>query len=112
MFVSTNTILLEDDYIINHKPKGRIILEEVIGEPIDYPTVNSNTEQENTITLSSSAPVPHRSGRIVREPDRFKFSKNLESDPTSYEEAMADSECSHWMKAIKVEIESMDSNQV
>ena len=49
------------------------------------------------MTLPSSAPVPHRSGRIIREPDRFMFlreafesiSKNLESDPTSYEEAIA-----------------------
>ena len=88
---------------MNYKPKGRIVLEEVMGEPSDSPTVNSNTEQENTMTLSSSVPVPRRSGRIIREPDRFMFlgkafeavSKNLESDPTSYEEAMTDSDSSH-----------------
>ena len=39
-------------------------------------------------------------------------SKNLESDPTSYEEAMADSDSSHWAKAMKIEMEFMDSNQV
>ena len=71
-------------------------------------------------TLPSSASVPHRSGRVIREPERFMFLgeafeavyENLESDPTSYEEAMADSDSSHWVKAMKTEMESMDSNQV
>ena len=40
------------------------------------------------------------------------ISKNLESDLTSYEKAMADSDSSHWVKAIKTELESMDSSQV
>ena len=39
-------------------------------------------------------------------------SENLESDPTSYKEAIADSDSSHWVKAMKTEMESMDSNQV
>ena len=72
------------------------------------------------MTLPSSAPVPRRSGRIIREPDRYMFlgeafesvSKNSESDPTSYEKAMADSDSGHWVKAMKTEMESMDSNQV
>ena len=38
--------------------------------------------------------------------------ENLESDPTRYEEAMTDSDSSHWVKAMKTEMESMDSNQV
>ena len=62
------------------------------------------------MTLPSSTLVPRRSGRIVREPDRFMFlgeafealSDNLESDPTSYEEAMANSDSSHWVKATKL----------
>ena len=80
-------------------PKGTIVLEEVMGEPSDPPTVNSNTEQGNTMTLRSSAPVPRSSGRIIREPYRFMFLgeafeavfENLESDPTSYEEAIGKS---------------------
>ena len=50
-----------------------IVLEEVMGEPSESPAVNSNTEQENAITLPSFAPVPRRNGRIIREPDRFIF---------------------------------------
>ena len=40
------------------------------------------------------------------------ISENLESDPASYEEAMVDSDSSHWVKATKTEMESIDSNQV
>ena len=120
MFISANAIFLEDDYIMNHKPKGSIVLEEVMGEPSDSLAVNSNTEQGNAMTLPSSALVPRRSGRIIREPDRFMFlgeafeadSENSESDPTNYEEAMADSDSSHWVKAMKTEMESIDSNLV
>ena len=120
VFVSTNAIFLEDDYIMNHKPRGRIVLEEVIGEPLDFPIVNNNIELENTTSLPIFALVSCRSGRIFREPERFMFlgeayeavSESSESDPTGYEEAMADSDSSHWAKAIKVEMESMHFNKV
>ena len=58
---------------MNRKPQGRIVLEEVIGDPSDSPAVNNNTEQENAMTLPNFAPVPRHSGRIIREPDRFMF---------------------------------------
>ena len=65
VFVSTNAILLEDDYIINHKPKGRIDIREIGGEPLDPPVVENNVRQENATSLPISAPVPRCSGRIV-----------------------------------------------
>ena len=33
-------------------------------------------------------------------------------DPATYEEAMANVDSTHWVKAIKAELESMNSNQV
>ena len=39
-------------------------------------------------------------------------SDNSESDPTSYKKAMADSDSSQWVKAMKAEMECMESNQV
>ena len=42
VFISTNAIFLEDNYIINHKPKGRIDLRETGGELSDPPTVETN----------------------------------------------------------------------
>ena len=62
MFVSTNAIFLEDDYIMNYKPKGRIDLRETRGEPLDPPVVENNVMQENATSSSISAPVPFRSG--------------------------------------------------
>ena len=35
----------------------------------------------------------------------------FEYDPTTYEEAMADVDSARWVKAMKAELESMDSNQ-
>ena len=35
-----------------------------------------------------------------------------DSDPTTYEEAMANVDLAHWVRAMKAELESMDSNQV
>ena len=35
-----------------------------------------------------------------------------ESKPATYEEAMTDVNSAHWVKAMKAELESMDSNQV
>ena len=73
VFVSTNDVFLEDDYIMNHKPKGRIDLRETRGEPLDLPTVENNVRQENTTSSPISVPVPHCSGRIVSQPDRYMF---------------------------------------
>ena len=42
MFVSTNAIFLEGDYIINHKPKGMIDLREIGREPSDSPLDENN----------------------------------------------------------------------
>ena len=42
MFVSTNAVFLEDDYIMNHKPRGRIDLRETGGELLDSPVVKNS----------------------------------------------------------------------
>ena len=73
MFVSTNAIFLEDDYIMNYKPKGRIDLRETGGEPSNPHVVENNVRQENTASSPISTPVPRRSGRIVSQPDRYMF---------------------------------------
>ena len=36
----------------------------------------------------------------------------FESNPSTYEETMVDVDSAHWVKAMKAEMESMDSNQV
>ena len=39
-------------------------------------------------------------------------SMESKSDPATYKEAMADVDSAHWVKALKTELESIDSNQV
>ena len=71
VFVSTNVVFLEDDYIMNHKPKGMIDLRETRGDPSDPPAVENNVRLENGTSSPISAPVPHHSGRIVSQLDRY-----------------------------------------
>ena len=44
VFVRTTSIFFEDDYIMNYKPRERIVLEEVSGKPSESPTINENME--------------------------------------------------------------------
>ena len=61
-----------------------------------------------------------RSGRIIRQPDRFiSGGEALEAeaighndDPYTYNEAMGNVDATLWKKAMNVEMESMDSNKV
>ena len=103
MFVSTNAIFLEDDYIINHKPKIMIDLRETGRGASEPPAVKNNMREEKAISLSVPALVPHRSGRIISQPDRYMFlgeafqviSIKPELDPATYDEAMADVDSAH-----------------
>ena len=42
VFVSTNAFFLEDNNIMNHKPRGRIDLKETGGEPSNLSAVENN----------------------------------------------------------------------
>ena len=65
VIVSTNAWFLLEDYVINHKPKSRIVLEELRGDrPVQtslIPIVQQETPQESVLDI----PLPRRSGRIV-----------------------------------------------
>ena len=74
VFVSTHVVFLEDNYIMNYKPKGRIVLEEVKEQTSIPQAINENIEPEITASPSTiPTPKPRHSGRIVRKPDRFMF---------------------------------------
>ena len=96
--ISTNAIFLEDDYIMNQKPKRKIDLREIGREPSDSLAVKNNVRQENATSSPISALVPHHSERIVSQPDRCMFlgeafqavSIESETDRATYEEAMTE----------------------
>ena len=64
--------------------------------------------------------MPRRSGRVVRQPERFMFlgdSSDLipgkyEPDPRTYDEALQDKDATSWQRAMNSEIEFMYSNKV
>ena len=65
VIVSTNAWFLEEDYVMNHKPRNRIVLEELRGDrPVQtslIPIVQEETPQESVVDI----PLPRRSMRIV-----------------------------------------------
>ena len=126
MFVSTHAKFLEDDYVNNFNPRNKVVLAEmnelVNEQPMDETRDDVavlDTPQDITLEMTSTQ-VPCRSGRIVRPPITFiglgetyeAISKEAESDPYTYEEAMNDIDVHHWIKAMKSELDSMYSNQV
>ena len=67
--------------------------------------------------------MPHRSGRVLREPERYRMYNafghtyivvidEFDDDPAFYSKAMANSEGNLWQKAMDAEIQSMYSNDV
>ena len=68
--------------------------------------------------LVSSTPMPHRSGRVVIQLDRFIYFRESfkaipeehEIDPIDYDEERSNVDVHIWKKVMKVELESMYSN--
>ena len=67
MSVSTNARFLEDDYMIDNKPKSKLILEEMREEDGNDPVPIRPTRVASTQDRGE----PHRSGRVVIQPDHF-----------------------------------------
>ncbi|CAA0841257.1 cysteine-rich RLK (RECEPTOR-like protein kinase) 8, partial [Striga hermonthica] len=81
------------------------------------------TPQSTATRIADDAPeqvVPRPSGRVVLQPERFMCLGEsseadpdvLETDPWTYNEALQDRDAESWQKAMKSELESMDTNQV
>ena len=72
--VSTNTTFLEDDYIKNHKPKSKVILEELSGEivnPYTSPIISEQVEgheynDEEIPPVQKQLEEPRCHGRVTR----------------------------------------------
>ena len=123
-FVSTSAHFLEDDYIRDAKPRSRLVIEEMQEEGSSDSQVRTSSQPVSQETHSETEPsVLHRSGRVVRQPDRFgmlnvggkAFTAIVDDgveDPVSYSAAMASPDANLWQKAMDAEIESMYSNNV
>ena len=118
MLVSTNARFLEEDYMIDNKPRSKNILDELRAEvsegnevPVSGPQVRSPR-----VVSTQDRGEPRRSGRVVRQPERFidlgEIPVDPEIDPCNYNEAIQDKDATLWQRTMSTKMESMYSNQV
>ena len=81
------------------------------------PLVNDNAKRP---PLDQSVLAPRRSGRVVRQPIHYEHEGEIgflvsdtnQDDPSTYKDAMDDSDKEKWLEAMNQEMESMYSNSV
>ena len=96
LFVSTNARFLEEDYMIDNKPKSKIIMKEM-REKDDSDQVPIRPTR---VASTQDRGEPRRSGMVVSQPDHFiglgEISVELEIDPYNYNEAVQDKDVTLW----------------
>ena len=118
VLVSTNACFLKEDYMIDNKPRSKVILDEL----------RAKTDEGNEVLIlvtRVSRPLvvrtqerrePRRSGRVVTQPEYFiglgEVPEDSEIYSNNYNEAIQDKDVILWQSAIKTKMESMYSNQV
>ncbi|EXB36808.1 hypothetical protein L484_007870 [Morus notabilis] len=119
VYVSTNATFLEHDYMIDFKPRSKIVLEELLSDEIGpHPTRVVGPLREKTTVPDQTPKAPHRSGRVSMLPDRYTGEAQIvttddgKEDPSTFKDAMDDSDKEEWQAAMKLEMESMHSNSV
>lgn len=119
VIVSTNARYLEEDYVIDPKPKSKIVLEELRGERLVQTSSTPKYKRLHHKKLLLT-PVPRCSGRVIVPPSQYTLlgesyemiPKEQQAEPCNYDEALQDKDAELWQKAMKSEMESMYSNQV
>ena len=118
LFVSTNVVFLEHNYMKIFKPISKIVLEDLLADEISpIPKVVVERERKETNDQDQSLPLPRRSGREIRFPISYReaqvvITNGSNDDPLSYKMAMDDVYQEKWKKSMKLEMESMYSNSV
>ena len=114
VLVSTNIHFLEADYMIDNKPRSKIILKELRGEG-DTGPVPKTQVTPSRIASTQERGEPHHSGRVVCLPERFiglgEISIELETNPSNYNQIIQDKDVTSWKKAMNTEMKSMYSNR-
>ena len=91
MLVSTKARFLEEDYMVDNKPKSKVVLDELRDQGI-VSTVPGAQVDLSRVASTQEQGEPLRSGRVIRQLDRFisleEVLKNSETDPCNYDEAI------------------------
>ena len=118
-FVSTNATFLEHDYVNNHKPRSKVVLEEMVSNEVaKSPATTNEKRQEETASSSQNSREPRRSGRVSKQPTRYKHEVQIlvsdtnKDDQLTFKGVMNDSDKDKWQDAMNQEMESMYSNSV
>ena len=104
---------------MENKLSPKVILDELRGEGIVSSIPDTQVEPPRVASTQERG-EPHRSGRVVRQPDRFiglresidKVLEETEMDPYNYNEVIQDMDDTLYQKILNTEIESMYSNQI
>ncbi|RVW45213.1 Retrovirus-related Pol polyprotein from transposon TNT 1-94 [Vitis vinifera] len=121
VFVSTNATFLEYNYMIDFKPRSKVVLEELLADEISpTPTTVVEQQRKETTARDLTPSSPRRSGREIRLPIRYCENRETQvavtdgsdDDPLTFKMAMDDVDREKWQEAMKLEIESMYSNSV
>ena len=105
MIVSTNARFLEEDYMINSKPRSKTVLEE-LRDKGDVSPVPMTKVNPSPIASTQERGEPRRSGRVVRQPKRFiglgEVPEDPEINPYNYNNVIQDKDATLWQKAMKL----------
>ena len=130
--MSTHATFLEHEYINDFKPRSKVLLEDVLERKcqnnttrvVDIDTGSMTTRvvdidnETDYITdfLNQKVIMPRCSRKVRRRLVRYEANivvpDTNDEDPSSYEEAMMDSDKEKWHEAMNQEIESLYSNSV
>ncbi|KAL4016333.1 hypothetical protein IC575_023981 [Cucumis melo] len=130
VFVSKNASFLEEDHIREHKPRSKIVLNELSKETTESSTrvVEEPSALTRVVHVDSSTRThqpqslrePRRTGRVTNLPIRYMsltetltvISDGDIEDPLTFKKAMEDVDKDEWIKAMNLELEFMYFNSV
>ena len=106
VLVSTNATFLEEDYMREFKPRSKLLLDELLVGSTNTPSTTVVDDKiapsafESQMQIYRNDLLPKRSGRVVRQPDRYLgigeahvvTSNDGIDDPLTYRSAMDDSD--------------------
>ncbi|KAA0058181.1 gag/pol protein [Cucumis melo var. makuwa] len=106
VFVSTNATFLEEDHIREHKPRSKIVLNELSNETTEPSTRVVEEPSALTRVFHVGSSTRTHQPQSLREPQRSG------TNPLTFKKAMEDVDKDEWIKAMNLELESMYFNSV